>query len=63
MDNGIDSQKRQLKNKEDKKTKSNKNFENEDLYKDKTKRDDTLRIKDIIKIYLEMEENLLIMLV
>ena len=51
MDKGIDSQKRKLKHKEDKKSKVNKDFESEDLYKDKTKPDDALRIKNIVKIF------------
>ena len=49
------SQKRKLKeiseHKLQKKEQKNKNFEGEELYKDKTKPDDALRIKNIVKIF------------
>ena len=51
VDEGKDSQKRKFKQKENKKIKVDKNFENEDLYKDKTKPDDALRINNIVKIF------------
>ena len=50
----IDSQKRNLKNNnESKETTVNKdkNFEGEDLYKDKTNPDDALRVENIVKVF------------
>jgi len=50
----IDSQKRNLKNnKENNETsdKKDKNFEGEDLYKDKTNPDDVLHIQNIVKVF------------
>ena len=48
-----DSQKRKIKslNETNKPNSNNKNFEGEDLYKDKIKPDDALRIRNIVKIF------------
>ena len=51
IDEGKDSQERKLKQKEIKKSKNSKNFEGEELYRDKTKPDDALRIQNIVKIF------------